>query len=186
MGTWGAPPWGRSPAADGSGELSDRGLLDGKALVGALVEGGVEFIVIGGIAVNAHGHLRRTDDVDIVPAPDRENLARLASVVKDLDYTIYGTDEFDPDELVHPDLEGLLAGGNWVLLTKYGGFDILQYVEPDLDYEALAEEAITADVFGFKARLCGYRHLVAMKQAAGRTQDLVDIERLREARGEEA
>lgn len=155
-------------------------------MVRALVEGGVEFIIIGGIAVNAHGFERKTDDLDIVPAPDAENLSRLAAVVRDLDYQIYGTDEFHPDELVHPDLEGLLAGGSWVLITKHGGFDILQYVEPGLEYEDLAAEAITEKVFGYDVQVCGHRHLVAMKEAAGRTQDMSDLQRLRKIRGEES
>lgn len=166
--------------------MNDRGLLDGEAIVRALLEDGVEFILIGGFAVITHGFRRNTDDLDIVPAPDRENLARLASVVKDMDYRIFGTEEFDPDELVHPNLEALLAGGNWVLSTKHGGFDILQYVEPDLDYEALAKEAITADAFGYEVQVCSYRHLVAMKEAAGRTKDVDDLQRLRRIRGEES
>lgn len=166
--------------------MSDRGPLDGKSLITALVDGGVDFIVIGGLAVIAHGYSRATDDVDIVPAPDRENLGRLASVVQGLDYTIAGTEEFDPDELVHPEPDALEAGGNWVLATRYGGLDILQYVEPDLDYETLAKEAISDELFGHTVRFCGYRHLVAMKEAAGRTQDVADLEKLGKRRGEES
>jgi hypothetical protein len=40
-------------------------------------------------------------------------------------------------------------------------------------------------VFEARVRFCGYRHLVAMKEAAGRDQDLVDLARLREIRGED-
>jgi hypothetical protein len=164
--------------------LTDRGRFDGRAIIEALREGGVQFVVIGGLAVGAHGHLRTTNDVDIVPAPDRENLARLASVLSGLDYRVYGMEEFDPSELVHPDLEGLLAGGSWVLATKHGGLDILQLVAPDLDYAALSEEAITETVFGVSVRFCSYGHLVAMKEAAGRPQDVADLHALREIRGE--
>lgn len=163
--------------------MSDRGPFDGRAIIAALLEGEVDFIVIGGLAVVAHGHLRTTDDVDIVPAPDRENLSRLATVLDELDYEIWGTEEFDPSELVRPDLEGLLAGWSWVLVTKHGGLDVMQVVQPDdLDYAALAAEAIVTHVIGHEVRVCGYRHLLAMKQAAGRPQDLADLHALRETR----
>jgi len=62
--------------------------------------------------------------------------------------------------------------------------DIMQYVEPDLDYEKLAPGAIEDEVFGLTVRFCGFDDLVAMKEAAGRDEDLVDLKRLRAARGE--
>ena len=49
-------------------------------LLGALEQASVHFVVIGGFAVSAHGHLRATKDLDIVPDPDPENLERLAEV----------------------------------------------------------------------------------------------------------
>lgn len=150
----------------------------------ALLEAHVEFVVIGGLALGAHGHVRGTKDVDIVPASDRDNLERLAAVLRSLEYEIIGTEEFEREELVHPDVEGLIAGGNWVLSTKYGRLDILQFVEPDLDYAKLAPEAVSDEVFGVHVRFCGYRHLVAMKERAGRPEDWIDLQRLREIRGE--
>lgn len=164
--------------------MTDRGLFDGAAIIDALAEGKVESVIIGGLAVIAHGYERATDDIDIVPAPDRENLARLASVLERLEYRVYGMDEFEPEEVVHPDLDSLLAGGSWVLATKYGGLDILQNPEPDLDYDELRRHALTDTVFGRDVQFCGYEHLVAMKQAAGRPGDLDDLQRLRAIRDE--
>lgn len=51
------------------------------ALVGAPNAAGVEFVVIGGVAAIAHGARRSTLDLDIVPAPDPENLRRLAAAM---------------------------------------------------------------------------------------------------------
>lgn len=158
--------------------------LDARSLLAALVEGGVQFIIVGGLALGAHGHPRGTRDVDIVPAPTPDNLERFADVLQKLDYEIVGTEEFESEELVQPDVEGLLGGGNWVLHTRYGRLDILQHVEPEIDYEALDSEAIEDEVFGQRVRFCGYRHLVAMKEAADRPQDRADLERLRAVRGE--
>jgi hypothetical protein len=49
---------------------------------------------------------------------------------------------------------------------------------------ALSNAGIDFVVFGHQVRFCGYEHLVAMKEAAGRPEDLLDLERLRQARGE--
>ena len=142
------------------------------------------FIVVGGFAVGAHGYPRATKDVDIVPSPTRENLVHLARVLDNLDYEIVGMEDFKCEELVQPDLEGLLAGGSWVLRTRYGRLDIMQLVPPELGYEDLRPDAIEDEVFGIQVSFCGYQHLVAMKEAAGRPEDIKDLQRLREARGE--
>lgn len=156
--------------------------LDAQSILGALADGGVEYIVVGGLAVGAHGHPRATMDVDIVPSPEPENLARLAAVLVSLEYEIAGAEEFDPDDLIKPDLDGLLGGGSWVLLTKHGGLDIFQRLEPDLGYAELEAKAIEDRVFGLPVKFCGYDHLVAMKEAASRPQDVADLQALREIR----
>ncbi|MGZ9107130.1 MAG: hypothetical protein ACXW3M_15285, partial [Rhodoplanes sp.] len=50
-------------------------------LLTALVEGGVEFIVIGGVAGNLHGSTRVTSDLDIVYARSQANLERLTAAL---------------------------------------------------------------------------------------------------------
>ena len=62
--------------------------LDPVPLLTYLHEQGVEHIVVGGFAVNAHGFIRVTKDLDIVPRPTGENLTRLAKVLRDLDATV--------------------------------------------------------------------------------------------------
>ncbi len=56
-------------------------------LLRVLREHDVDFLVIGGVAVAAHGYLRATKDVDIIPRPSRENLDRLAAALETLDAT---------------------------------------------------------------------------------------------------
>jgi hypothetical protein len=58
--------------------------LDAGALLGELHAAGVVYVLIGGLAVNAHGVNRSTKDVDICPAPDPSNLARLADLLRRL------------------------------------------------------------------------------------------------------
>ena len=50
----------------------------------ALGDADVRFVVIGGIAVGVHGYVRATEDLDIVPDPEAENLTRLSSLLRAL------------------------------------------------------------------------------------------------------
>lgn len=157
--------------------------LSAEAILRVLSEHAVDFIVIGGFAVIAHGYVRATKDVDIVPDPDVENLGRLASALSSLDAKVRGMEEFDDAELPQPDRDGLALGGNFVLDTERGRLDILQVVDPDLGYSELLRNAVPVEVLGHPIRVCGFADLVAMKTAADRDEDRLDLKRLREARG---
>lgn len=52
-----------------------------RELLQRLIEAKIRFVLVGGLAVNAWGYLRGTRDVDLVPDPDRENLAKPDSLV---------------------------------------------------------------------------------------------------------
>lgn len=156
--------------------------LDVERLLAALEEAGVRFVVIGGFAVGAHGYPRATKDLDIVPDPDPENLTRLATMLSDLNAAVLGMEEFAEEEVVQPDAAGLEMGGNFVLATSRGRLDIMQLVGPDLEYADLDSAAVEDEVFGRRVRFCGFDHLVAMKEAAGRPEDEIDLKRLRESR----
>jgi hypothetical protein len=52
--------------------------FDLRSLLEALHEAGVDLVVIGGVAVGAHGFIRGTEDLDVVPDPDPDNLVRLS------------------------------------------------------------------------------------------------------------
>lgn len=164
--------------------MTDFSPLDVEALLSALERAEVRFVVIGGFAVGAHGYLRATKDLDIVPDPAPENLARLASVLSELNASVLGVEEFSEDEVVQPDTTGLEMGGNFVLTTIHGRLDIMQLIGPDLEYADLDAAAVEDEVFGHRVRFCGFDHLVAMKESAGRPEDEIDLKRLRESRDE--
>jgi predicted nucleotidyltransferase len=160
--------------------------LDIRGILAELNREGVEFLLIGGVAVGFHGYVRATKDVDIVPAPDPANLERLARLLQRLDAEIEGAEEFEDEELPDPlDAEALGLGGNWVLRTRLGRFDIMQWIGEDALWEKLAPAAIDTDIDGLPLRIVSYEDLVALKEMAGRPEDLADLQRLRQARGEE-
>jgi predicted nucleotidyltransferase len=159
--------------------------LDIRAILAELIRENVEFLVIGGIAVGFHGYVRATKDVDIVPAPDPENLERLAQVLRELDAEVEGADEFKDGELPDPLNPAVLGmGGNWVLQTRLGRFDVMQWIDEDALWEKLAPAAIDAEIDGLPIRIVSYDDLIALKEAAGRPEDLTDLQRLRQARGD--
>ena len=150
-------------------------------LLGALAEHGGEFVVIGGFALAPHGYVRATKDVDIVPAPERANLRRLAAALRHLDAEV-DIGDIDPEELrIEPDQDGLAAGGNWVFQTRFGRLDVMQDVPGLRGYEQLRERAIEVNGVLYP----GYEDLISMKAAAGREEDLRDIGALEAARGGE-
>jgi predicted nucleotidyltransferase len=131
-----------------AGNANTAPALNIQAVLRELVAGSVEFLLIGGVAVGYHGHIRATKDVDVVPAPDRLNLERLAGVLERAD-----------DRLN--------------VMQQIGDFSL---------WEELSPMAIHDSVAGFPIKVASYEDLVRLKELAGRPGDLVDLQRLREAR----
>jgi hypothetical protein len=131
----------------------------------------VEFVVIGAFALAPHGYVRATTDLDIVPDPERENLVRLASALRDLEAAV-DLGDLDADELdIKPDAEGLGAGGNWGLGTRFGRLDVMQDVPGLRSWRQLRENAVAVN----DVLYAGYEELISMKVASGRPEDRRDI-----------
>ncbi len=159
--------------------------LDADDILRTLIAHEVEFLVIGGLAVAAHGYARATKDVDVVPAPTAENRRRLYAALVALGAEPAELGDFRLGELPVPFTpEGLDDGGNWTFRTRAGRVDVMQWV-PGIDegYERLRSNAIEDDVPGVgRVAFAGYEDLVSMKQAADRPEDRVDLERLEQIR----
>jgi len=156
-------------------------------LLKVLRDQGVEFVVIGGFAVILHGVERATKDVDVVPEQSRENLARLWDALVELEARPAEVGDFRPQEMPMPfSLEGLVEGGdNWVLMTRLGRVDVMQWVAGVDTYEELRANAASEDIpeVGGTVWFAGLDDLLTMKREAGRPQDLIDITALRMAHG---
>src|SRR4051794_2109522 len=153
-------------------------------LIAALAKAGIDYVLIGGLAVAAHGYPRATKDIDIVPAPDPSNLERLATLLRALDAQHYGLGDFDASEFPFDphDPAQLAEGGNFVLTTRLGRLDVMQWVPGipgDLACPDRSRRAVNTSVLGRPVRVCSREDLIAMKRAAGRPQDLVDLQELR-------
>jgi hypothetical protein len=147
-----------------------------RALLVALVEADLRFVVIGGHAVAAHGYERATRDVDIVFSTERENCERFAELLRRLDASVRVADLPPPGGKITG--EWLAGGGHFVFATAHGLLDALSWIA-GLDHTALDSRALTAVLAdGTPLRICGYDDLVAMKRAADRPRDREDLREL--------
>jgi hypothetical protein len=157
--------------------------LDIRGILAELTKEGVDFLIIGGVAVGYHGHVRATKDVDVVPKPDQDNYLRLAKALKKLQAQVEGAEEFDDAELPDPfDPSVLAQRGNWVLHTRLGRLDIMQWQGDEPLWERLEKAAIEDEIASVPVSMVSYDDLLSLKEDAARPEDLIDLERLREAR----
>ena len=152
--------------------------FDLRSLLAMLHEHEVEFVVIGGVAVGAHGFIRGTEDLDIVPDPDADNLKRLASALSDLKATLPTAG--DRAFLPAGDFGVIRRGGNVTAATMFGGLDVVQRAQGVPSYSQLTEDAVESELLGIPVRVCSLARLREMKSAQDRTQDRLDLENLPE------
>ena len=129
-----------------------------------------------GLPVGAHGYVRGTEDLDLVPDPDPENLARLTKALRSLNSTLptVGDRPFDPDT----DAGVIRRGGNVTAMTRFGGLDVVQRARGVPSYSQLIEDAVNSHLLGIPVRVCSLARLREMKKAQNREQDRADLANL--------
>jgi len=150
-------------------------------LLQRLVDGGVDFVVIGGVAVIAQASPRITKDLDICYSREASNLEALGAMLVGAEAKLRGVDEDLP---FVADARTLLRTMILTLRTADGDIDLL--VEPSgcPRYEILKARADRIEVEGLPVLIASIDDLIAMKRAAGRPQDLIDLEALEIARSQ--
>lgn len=135
--------------------------------------------MIGGVAVAAHGYVRGTADLDLVPDPDPENLKRVTAVLGELKSTLPTAEDrrFDPAS----DAGVIRRGGNVTANTDFGGLDVVQRAQGVPSYSQLDADAVDTELLGVPVRVCSLARLREMKKAQGRPQDRADLANLPEA-----
>jgi hypothetical protein len=148
-------------------------------IVDRLVAAEIPFVVIGGHAVNAHGFIRATEDVDILFERTEETQQRLYEILRDINAYYIGT-EIDPQtgiERIHDvTMEYVQTNHLLMLGSNLGYLDIFDFV-PGVAEGSVAEvlrSAITIDDRPF----VDLNWLRRMKMAAGRPQDQIDLQNL--------
>lgn len=148
------------------------------ALLHRLAEAEVDFVVVGGVAVIVHGYARFTKDLDITYATNAANLERLGSVLVALGARLRGIDEDVP----FVPARTLRRTAILTLDTPAGGLDLLVAPDGAGRYDELRARAEVIDLDGVAIRVASLDDLLSMKRAAGRPQDIADIDALETAR----
>lgn len=150
-----------------------------QAIVRTLNQAGVRYLVVGGLAVVAHGYVRFTKDIDLVLAPEEANTRRALAALKQLGYR----------PMVPVPIEDFADAAkrkrwanekNATVFPLYSDDHRLTpvelFVEEPFDFErAYVDEEIAS---GIEAVFVGLTDLIAMKRRAGRPEDLIDIAQL--------
>ena len=150
-------------------------VFDLAGLLRSLRDAEVEFIVIGGIAVAAHSVVRATEDLDVVPKPDADNLSRLLDLLEQRDARLLLRPQRSVDARVR---RAVLNGRNLTVTTELGDLDVVQRLPGVPSYADLEADAMLVELHGVPFRVCSREHLLTMKRARGSALDQADIERL--------
>jgi predicted nucleotidyltransferase len=138
------------------------------ALVRALHDAGIEFVVVGGLSATLNGVPINTFDVDVVHRRTSENIDRILPVLEALD-AVY---RIQPERRLRPVRSALLSTGHQNLLTKHGPLDLLGEIGNGLGYEELvprSKEILIAE--GLRVRILNLETLIEVKEQLNGEKD---------------
>src|SRR4051794_4800662 len=143
-----------------------------------LAKHGVDCIYIGGMAAYLQGSPIPTEDVDVVPATDDDNMARLSKALKALGAKVRA-EGVEPLPFDH-DAASLAGATIWNLTTRYGDLDITLRPAGTDGYADLRRDAVEVTIRGVPVKLASLGDIVRSKEAAGRDKDRRALPVLRE------
>lgn len=147
--------------------------FDARELFRALARHEVGYVTIGGIAVQAYGGQRLTQDLDVAIASSSENLTRLAAALVDLDARILGPQGQRSRSV--PSAAMLGSGDQWHLITTHGPLDVVTVPAHLGSFAELRARAHEIPLGDMTVPIAHRDDLITLKRAAGRPQDLADI-----------
>jgi hypothetical protein len=158
-------------------------------LLQSLADNQVQYVLVGGLAVQLHGFLRATMDIDLVLAMSDANLDRFIEVAKRfglqpvIPVSIDSLKNADQIDRWHRE-KGMLAFA--LREPQVGGSVIDVLVRPDITFDKLFSGAARGKLFGREVLIASIDDLIEMKQIANRPKDQLDIAALeRIKRGED-
>lgn len=144
-----------------------------------LARHGVRFVVIGAVAAIAQGSPLPTEDVDVTPARERENLERLAAALLELEAKLRV--EGEPEGVPFPfDAVSLERNELWTLRTPHGDLDIVFVPAGTRGYEDLQRDAIVVDFGHTRVSMASLADVIRSKEASGRPKDVSRLPALRQ------
>jgi len=149
---------------------------DFPAALRALHEGGVEFAIVGGLAAVLNGAPVNTFDLDIVPARDEANVAKLLRVLNTMD----GIYRMPPERRLKPEASHLRSPCHHNLITNCGPLDVLGTIGNGVGYEDLLPHTIEMETGGgVRVRVLNLATIVRLKEELAGEKDLAVLPILR-------
>ena len=155
--------------------------FDPAAVLAALHDADVRFVLIGGMAAVLHGDVGVTVDIDIAPAYDPDNLERLAAALRALEARIRadGTPEGLPFDCSAGFLRNAGPDALLSLTTRAGALDVAFVPAGTTGYEDLKRDAVTMEpAEGLSILVASLADIIRSKQAADREKDRQALPRL--------
>lgn len=150
-------------------------MIDLRAVLGALVGGEVDFIVVGGVAATMHGSVRMTQDLDVVYARTDVNLRKLEKALAPHRPYLRGA---PPGLPFSWSVATLRRGLNFTLVTRLGALDLLGEIAGGGSYADLRNHSVEVDGFDVRFLCLDLDTLIRVKKASGRPRDLDAIAEL--------
>jgi hypothetical protein len=141
----------------------------------ALTNGGVEFVLIGGVAANLHGSARATFDIDVVYSRSRDSIAKLVKCLTPFKPYLRGAPPGLPFRF---DETTVRNGLNFTLNTTLGDVDVLGEVAGGGNYSQLLPYTVELEAFGIRCKCVTLERLIQLKRAAGRPKDFESLAEL--------
>lgn len=145
--------------------------LDAQRILEELTRHEVDYVLVGGLAAQTHGSTRMTNDVDVIPAPERGNLERLAEALRALDARVLNPGH----EALDIDAKMLPRATIWQFATPHGDIDVLHDAPGAAPYPELRERALVISLDAARVPVAGRDDLIRMKLARGRPIDRADV-----------
>jgi hypothetical protein len=151
--------------------------FDPGRLIAALARHSVRFIIVGAVAAIAQGSPLPTEDLDITPEREPENLERLAAALRELDAKLRVPRGERVDFPIDADFLGRMDV--WTLTTDAGDLDIVFVPPGTRGYHDLLADAFEVDL-GARVLVASLRDVIRSKEAAGRPKDIAQLPALRQ------
>lgn len=143
--------------------------------VQALVDAGVDFMIIGGVSANLHGSAYLTNDLDIFFSREPENLNKIVTALARFHPRLR---DFPPALPFAWDPATLRNGTVFTLSTDVGKIDLLAEVNGVPSYREAKAKANSFEAFGRHILTLDLQSLIDSKRAAGRDKDLSAVKEL--------
>ncbi len=145
--------------------------LDAQRIFEELARHEVDFVLVGGLAAQTHGMTGMRNVIDVIPAPEPDNLARLAAALRALEARVLNPGHED----IEIEASMLPRATIWQFATPHGDVDVLHEAPGAAPWPELRERALVIALDETRVPVAGRDDLIRMKLARGRPVDRADV-----------